>query len=364
MGCIENYKYNRIEGEFGHYYIDNYDGLRHKGKYEYTGFVKCKLIHGKGISLVVPDQIYIEGSDLFWIQPIMFSPNTLSKYEDRIECRIFVDISFGANIEVVFNDNEYWKTYEDGSSTYYCKIYGPENLEKYATGYARVIDREPLLLLYHHTRENAKQAILESSQFMPSKWNIQGTKRLANIAYLYLTPLDSIKHKSDLAQIGMASDGELPFRLDQNEKGDTPDLVLQVYRENTTNRQESIPLWVPAASLAPQPLYRHKRSTSPVYYEIVQYLTHRIGVEPKSVVRLDSDRVFPENPKFFEYIILGDAWEISGLRAPFDEEDVDKVFKIEYIANGTTIHEFWFDNANVDLFSGRDIEYMEFEQSD
>jgi len=361
MAYIKNYKYNRIEGEFGHYYNENFDGLRHTGKYEYEGFIKCKLIHGKGISVIVPDQIYLNSTELLWIQPIMFTPNILSKYKDGIECRIFVDISFGASIEVVFDDNQFWSSYEDGSSIYDCRIYGPENLEKYATGSACIIDRKPFLLLYHHTKQEAKELIIETSCYKPSSWNIQGTKRLVSIGYVYLTPLDSIKCENDLSRIGMASTGILTFKLDQN-KTNTPDLVLKVYRENTLNRKATLSQWVSAISLAPQPLYRHRRHKSPVYYEIVQYLTHRIGVEPDSVVRFDARSVFPESPKYIKYLILGDAWEVTGLKAPYDEEDIEKVFKIEFLTANTTIHEFWFDNANTDLYSTKKIEYSRFEQ--
>lgn len=358
-----NYRYNRYESKHNNYYITDFDPYRHFGEEEYNGYIKCKLIHSVGFSLIVPDQIYLKiDDDLLWIQPICFTANNIAKIHSYIDCSICIDIAFGAGLVMRFNNDNYVRSYRDGSQLFECVIKGPENLEKYATGTAKFNNNLPYILLYHHTRPEYAEKIAECGYYKPSRWNIQGTKQLTRLGYVYFTPLDAIQHENDLIQIGMASRGVLAFRLDQNQTS-TPDLVLEVYRENTKNRCSSLSHWVAADALAPQPLYRHMLSSSPVYYEVVQYFTHRICLSQGETLEYNAERIKTDNVQISEYFTLGDATTIDGLRAPFDEEEIEDMFKIEFLDDGLTILDFWFDNCNKDLYTDKHIKLNEFESN-
>ena len=65
----ENKHFNRIETQNGHLYLNN-TGSRSSDEVEYTGFLKCKLVHGNGFSIVVPDLVLFNKPSHFWIQPL------------------------------------------------------------------------------------------------------------------------------------------------------------------------------------------------------------------------------------------------------------------------------------------------------
>jgi hypothetical protein len=141
------------------------------------------------------------------------------------------------------------------------------------------------VLLHHHTDPQAKKSIIEGSEYWSSNWNIHGTKKSKNIAYFYLTSLPQITSSADLEEIAMSSEGKLAFRLDQNNT-ECADLVLQVYRESTDNRTETLSHWVEASMLATQPIYKHWPSDGAVYYEVVCPSIHRVGVRVASRVKI------------------------------------------------------------------------------
>ena len=358
---FKNLRYNRMESNTGHKYLHDFNGLRSFEKNLFEGFIKCKLFHGNGFSLIIPDQVYVETSQLWWIQPLFFAPNLISKTDDYIECNIWVDISFGACIQITFRNNEFIRRLSDGSEIYKCKILGPERLEEYAIGRARWKgEGNPQIHLFHHTKEETIGKIIASGHFLPSSWNIQGNKKLVNIKYVYFTCLESIKYDEDLSQIAMANHGKLGFCLDQNFSG-YPDLVIDVYRENTLNRRHTISLWVESSLLAPQPVYKHSPPGNSVYYEIVQPLTHRIGLEPGTTLKISGDQVETANVKQLGFAVLGDATSIEGLEAPFHEAETCQVVKIEIQDGCTTNLDFWMEHSNKDHFSNKAIEVNKFE---
>jgi len=51
----ENRRFNRRESDVNHYYYEEY-GHRGVGSREYDGWIKCRLLHGRGFSLIIPDQ--------------------------------------------------------------------------------------------------------------------------------------------------------------------------------------------------------------------------------------------------------------------------------------------------------------------
>jgi len=361
MSFTKNYRYNRIESESGHEYLIDFDGKRTFDKYSNDGFIKCKLFHGNGFSLFTPDQIYIEDKKLRWIQPLYYSANLISKTDTFIECKLWVDISFGVCLEITFRNSDHVITLSDGSELYKCKILGPENLTKYSTGLARWKENGvPQVQLFHHTKKETINKIIKSGYFLPSSWNIQGNKKLSNIKYVYFTCLNKILFEDDLQQIAMSNHGQMGFRLDQN-SSDEPDLILDVYRENTLNRDNSISKWIDSSFLTSQPVFKHSPPGDSVYYAIVQPFTHRVGLKPDTVLKITDEQVEATDIRQLGYIVIGDATTREGLVAPFDEEETEQILKIEEQSCSKNNLEFWMERSNKNHFGKISTETIEFE---
>lgn len=373
----ENRRFNRLETEHDHYYIQEFG---HKASQEkmYRGYLKAKLAHTQSVSVIIPDQIFLEEKltkKLLWFQPLNFLPNLLIKDEDEIVGLIYVDISCGNTIKLEFRNTEFIKSYEDGSNLFHCNIYGPEELETYATGSASFkANHVPYLDLYHHTSKENYEKIIKTSFLIASKWNIQGNKKLKNIAYVYFTCLDEVKKMGDLKQIAMASDGKIhlirdnfnlpPFLPEDWRSQYSKDILeLEVYRESTFSRTETIRLSINSVLLASQHILKHSPSIGGVYYQICNPFIYRVGLLPGRTLRFINDEVKVESHdlKQFDYVVLGDATTLEGLGAPYDEENTSYVFKIEKSSKNTSLLDFWFENGNSDLFSNRSIEVQEFE---
>lgn len=340
-----------------HAYIKDYSGMQYANDAEYDGYIKCKLVHRDGLSVVFPDQVFVElGGELRWIQPFFFGPNQIGFLDDENICRVPIDISCGVKIWCEFKTSDQLNSLKDGSIFYRCKIKAPKYLYPFTTGRARLVENQPQIELFHHTGAEAALNISQSKEFWATAWNIQGTKKLENIAYLYLTVLPKIHCNDDLFEIAMSSNGILPLRLDQN-LGNKPDLELEVYRDSSQSRTKTISSWVKCTDLTPQPVYNHRHGD--VYYEVVCQFIHRIGVERNTTVKIDGKTLNPNAPKMFDYCVIGDASRLSGLQAPLDEECPEHIFKIERFAAGEEILGFWEANQNTDLFTNKDIELVE-----
>ncbi|WP_135622102.1 hypothetical protein [Solemya pervernicosa gill symbiont] len=356
----EDFRFNRIRKAGKHIYLKEYENGRIVGEESYEGYIKCKLVHNDLYSLVLPDQIYVKlGGEIHWVQPLYFSGCLIAKLDEYGTCQLSIDASHCVVLNITFNNKDLVNRFDDGSLFYKCEIKAPKYLYQYTTGLAKFVDNKPYLKLHHHTSHGAKESILKGSEFWSSDWNIQGTKRLTNIGYLYLTSLPSITCVEDLSVIAMSSDGRLGFRTDQNDTG-IPDLILDVYRESTTNRTETLSHWVDTTHLASQPSYRHQDPGGFGFHEIVCPFVHRLGVEHSTIVQISDDQLVPVSPKNFDYAVVGDATRASGLAAPYDEEETEEVFKIEHIVGDEDIISFWIANANTDQFSGKVIEKAEF----
>ncbi len=284
-----------------------------------------------------------------------------------------VDISSGNTLKIEFYNVDLIKTYSDNSSLFKCKIYGPKGIHDYYTGTGYFVDNVPYLRLYHHTTETSKKAIFKNKELFGSKWNIQGTKKLVNISYFYLTSLDSIKKNQDLVQIAMASNGKislikdnfyLPPLINPKDKYKYNDGILEinVYRENTYNRKSTIEFDVDATLLAPKHLFKHYPTGEAVFYEYCMPYIQRIGIDIGKTIGFNDFCIKPQkNILTLDYLVIGDAREFVGLEAPFDEENTKQIFKVEKIDNSINLLDFWFENSNTDLFSEKNITFQEFE---
>jgi len=357
----DNLRFNRREHRGKHYYLKDFPAPQQIGHTTYDGYLKCKLVHHEGFSLVLPDQIYLSlANQTYWFQPFYFTANLIGFLENGGICSQWIDLSFGARAQVTFSDAEQINRLSDGSLLYKCRISGPPLLWQHATGTAIIKNCVPYLKVFHHTDRKAEKGILKSGEFWSSKWNIQGTKRLSNIAYLYLTPLDKVVCDNDLQEIAMSIIGQIPLRLDQN-LSDHPDEYLRVYRESTENRTRTLPCWVRADHLSPQHVYRHTPLNGAVYFEIVCPFILRLGVESETTIRLNKTTLAPRAPKLLEYVVVGDATSLSGLRAPYDEEHTEHILKIDSPKLGDDIITHWRKYPNANLFDGIVVEKASFE---
>lgn len=356
-----NYKFNRFEQKGKHYYNKEFAPNRTIRRSPIrNGYLKCKLAHHATYSLVVPDQIYFEiGKYLYWIQPLYFTANYIRFFGDEGICRIVIDISHGEQLCISFSSSDFDKHLADGSHLYRCKIEGLSRPLDFATGIAYMGERGPYLQLFHHTNPGAKQSITTSAQFWSSQWNLQGNKKMSNIHFLYLTPLPKITCETDLQEIAMSSSGRLSLRVDQNQTS-IADEILVVYRESTAGRTDTIQCFARADQLAPQHVYRHEGINGPDYYEVFSPFIHRIGVEPGSLIPINGNTLVPQRPKNLDYVVLGDATTIEGLRAPYDEEETREIWKIDRLAGDNEIIRYWSNNRNSDLYSSRAVEVAEF----
>lgn len=356
----DNLRFNRREHRGRHRYLKFFPAPKQIGPSTYDGYIKCKLVHQDRFSLVIPDQIYLSLADqTYWFQPFYFTANLISFVNTGGSCSFWIDLSFGARVQVTFSATGLQNRLPDGSFFYRCSISGPKVLFRYATGTAVIKNNVPYLKVFHHTDRKAEHGILESGEFWSSKWNIQGTKKLSNISYLYLTPLDKIACDDDLQEIAMSAIGRVPLRLDQSQS-DKPDEYLRVYRENTENRTRTLPGWVRSDYLSPQHVYRHTPPNGAVYYEIVCPFILRLGVEAGTTIKLNKTTLVPQILKRLNYVVIGDATTLGGLRAPYDEEFTEHILKIDSPPPGEEIVLYWRENANSNLFQGISVEKAQF----
>lgn len=368
-----NYRFNRRETLTNHEYF-NLHGSIERENYSHTGYLKAKLIHGNGFSIICPDFIFLGIKAEKWIQPFQFFPPVLLKISKTKACfRFFVDITFGHTILIQVDLNDYINSLADGSVFYKCTIFGPKNLFKMFTGESVLVGDVPHIYLFHHTTHPIKKIILKSQFLFPSSWNIQGSKKLKNIGYAYFTPLDKIRFEVDLKLIAMSANGKLHFLIDNAE---TPSLSqlpisiakkevleLEVYRSSTIERCATIRFRLPAHFISSPHIWRHTPFNSPVYYEIASPFIYRVPILPNDKLFFNNQLQILENNliKSNDYIVIGDARNIKGLAAPFDEENTKEICKIEFLESGQEIINYWFEHGNTDQFSNKDTNLQEFE---
>jgi len=348
-----NTNLNRIEYRDRHEYL-NWFAKTTVGDYSYEGYIKLKLAHLPYGSITIPEQVYMKYREkLLFIQPLFFTPNILKKNDENIFYTQTIDISCGIKLKINTIANNLIRKLDDDSCFYSCTITGPRYLQNYSTGDAKIIDNIPFLNLYHHTSEEAKKSIETSRKFYTSTWNIQGNKKSKNVSFLYLTCLNKIKFKEDLEKIAMSTQGKLAFRCDHNTTRE-PDLILDVYRDSTEERTATLNYWVNTTHLTSQPVYKH--TDLMVYYEIVSPFIYRIGSEPNKYISIEDNAILsPNESKSFDYIIIGDCQTISGLGAPYDEENTKEIIKIEKLDKEIEIFGLWYKLSNSNRFASIDV---------
>lgn len=352
---IENTHFDRREFKTINIY-NNIRGANGIGDTIYNGFLKCKLVHNEGFSVIVPDLIYVmdDEENFSWFQFYSFLPNHLTKFDDDILGTINVDIAWGHTLRLTIANSGHVTNFTDHSNLFKCRIHGPKNLNDYSTGRGKMIDGVPFIYLYHHTTPEIKALIEESKNYRGSLWNYQGTKTLESICYAYFTSLDSIRTPQDLIMIAMASDGEIPLMLDVSNEI----IKIKVYRENTENRTATLKQLIDTTTLMNNHIWIHTHDNlGYAYYETCSPFIFRVGLTPATLLPFNGELIQrAENVQTNDHIVLGDSTTEIGLLAPFDEENTKQIFKIESFYNkDSNILKFWFDNNNKDLFTSKNI---------
>lgn len=332
--------------------------------------VKVRLAHGLCQSFLLVDHVFLKGSNR-WLQPKNLILCPLLFAGDKAEARVVLNLKDGTTVQVNFWEPPRPQQFRDRSWLYPATVIGPDNLDDHSSGTFRIGSTGvPQLRLFHHTCEEAATSIRSSQEFWPSAWNFQGTRKLTNISYVYLTDLELIESDQDLRDIAMSRKGKLYFIRDGAQAPQalpphwraTPlakDLLeLKVSRSSPEKRDQVIDIFVDADLLSPAHMLRHQGV--PVWWEMVLPSVYRVGVEPGTTIRFSKDQMEePMYPKRFDYHVIGDATSLEGLAAPFDEENTLHIFKVQ--GGDMPPLAFWKANANTDQYSGNETSLQEFE---
>ena len=371
---IENRGLNRYETQLENIYNPLGYGAEFDISNEYSGFLKCKLIHEKNGSIILPELLMVGEKEFDWILIFTFFLNFQVKDDTQIISTITIDIAFGNVVRLEFTDNDLEKIYPDNSSLFRCKINGPKNIEKYFTGKG-YFDKNmtPFIYLYHHTTIETKKLITESNFLLGSKWNFQGTKELKNVNFIYFTCINKIEKPKDLELIAMSSNGEIYLTTDDFI---VPPIIskdellskfsqnvtrLKVYRESTKNRTATLKFAVNTTNLWSPNLWFHNPKQGFPYYEVCNPYINRLGIESGSSVEIkENATVSTEEASKQSYLVIGGCSSTKGLEAPYDEEETKEIFKIEPLYEKINILKFWFEYGNRDLFSRKSINKLKF----
>src|SRR4051794_17788067 len=181
------------------------------------GWIKLSLGHSAQGSVLVPSLLFAKAGPWRFFQPSFFDPCQLTfNIEAQIHAAslsMYVASPRGskaARLHVEVRSDQHVRAYEEGAQLYRCRFAGPSHIAPYAAGRCRKLKNDDFALdLFHHTNPTAYASIIASQQLWSSAWNLQGNRRLQNVAYSYFTSLAKISTEEDLGRIAMASSGSI-----------------------------------------------------------------------------------------------------------------------------------------------------------
>ena len=323
----------------------------------WPGFIKVKLLHRPGASVLLPELVLMGDDGDLWVQPQYFFPPLLGWYQGSGRATVWIgaldrtrQVGNGFDFTVEFGQTDRVAAFEDRSEIYRCEIsteYSPTTLAVGSVRRSTVGGFE--IALFHHTTEEALALIHESGHVRGSAWNFEGIRELENVAYAYFTSISQVTGEEDLHNMAMASKGRVALRLDTN-VGHIPDIVLDVSRTSTHDRNATLELWIPSESISTPHVWMHQGFS--VYYEIAHPWIHRIGLQPGQHLDFADGTAVPAAGALrrFDYAILGDCTTLSGLIAPYDEENTEETFHVQSLED-TNLFDFWAANENTDLYA-------------
>jgi hypothetical protein len=327
----------------------------------WPGFVKIKMLHRAGGTILLPEIVVIGGAGNQWVQPQFVHAPLFSFADDGLGVKISLGAldhsrhhRGGLECELTFRRSDRCAALADRSEVYRCHVETAHSPAQLSVGRARVrADGGIDVCLYHHTAEETLRLIHESRHVRGSPWNYQGTRELTNVSYAYFTSIRSVSTEADLQSIAMASRGKIGLRLDTNRSSD-PDLLLDVYRESTSDRRATLKLWVPGETISTPHIWQHAGLA--VHYEVTRPWIYRVGLRPRAHLDFLDGCATPDpaSLKRFDYAVIGDCNTTIGLEAPFDEENTSETFVVEDLT-GTNLFDFWRDHANAQLHTSPSI---------
>ena len=330
------------------------------------GFIKCRLLHMNGISVIQPDILFGDNSRKGFFSPRFFDPNQISFFEDGIDdfCRLTLVTSNKVCLRVAFYKRDWLATNPDGSAIYRCvygKVDGPSPPKP--DGRWRRRGSKFQLFLYHHTDRDGAKGIATSHTLWGSRRNIQGNLWLRNISYGYFTCIDKIKSEIELLEIAMSSSGLTGLVPTNAPYHPLYARMIRIPVQMAAQRSEALGFWIDSALIAPNHLWLHKPLDKPAYYEIVLPKVFRVGVRAGANLNIIGNEIsVPTNDrKIFEYVIVGNAEDYYGLEAPYHEEDTTSLALIDKLAHDEEIIGCWKRKANTNQFDGRAVEHAELE---
>ena len=328
------------------------------------GYIKCRLFHLEGGSIVVPDVLMVNNLDKHFFSPQFFTASLIycNDHDSDGSCFFVIDIIEGVRIKMLFFRHDLVKQCADHSFIYKCAFVSADGNplpEPHGTWRKRGDQFE--LALYHHTDKDGADGIQSSKEIWGSEWNIQGIIELKNIAYGYFTSIPKIKNTVDLNAIGMSPEGKIGL-IPTNAPLDLAYAYeLEIRRKTATISDIPLEFWVDVEVISPSHLWRHTPLSPPNNYERVLPKVFRVGVQPKRNLPLKGMMLDLKSDvyKIFDYIIVGDANTKEGLMAPFYEEETKEICKLDTDPDGLEIIGMWCKKKNSDLFTGRDVELAE-----
>ncbi|MBA9068524.1 hypothetical protein FHR71_002265 [Methylobacterium sp. RAS18] len=331
----------------------------------YQGFIKVRLAHGRGRSYLIPDVLIAVAGSRYFL-PSFFSPPRLGFDIEPGRHLVDFDMDVGtsradvqARIKIRARSEDRMRSYPDGAQLYRCTILGPRRLHLLAKGECRqALDGDYLLRVYHHTAAETVPKIEASGVLWSSPWNLAGTRELANVSYGYFTTLSQIRSHDDLARVAMATTGTIHMQTTSDRPIEDV-LDLQVLRRSTNNHSHAIAFDVPCGLVAPCHLLFHPFARGqPAYYEVIGPEIVRVGVKPgvNFLIQGRDIGVAEEDLRRFTYVVAGDASSVTGLEAPFKEDETEQVGHLDQLNDETDLFDFWIAHQNSDQLSGRKID--------
>jgi hypothetical protein len=332
----------------------------------FDGFIKLRLGHASFGSALLPELLFLQfGADWKFYQPSFFGPPILGFNVEPSLHRAHFSVDVGGprasnlcRLVIEIKSDRWVRRYADGAQLYRCVVEGPKGLSRCASGKCwRRKDGDFNILLFHITDRRAFSSIVSSRELRSSKWNLQGTRRLKNVSYVYLTSLPSIETEEDLRRIAMSSDGTIQFQTTSG-RGREETLELEVYRESTTHRTTRLRVVVESDVLTPPHLLIHRPIDEQTYYEVVAPEIYRVGLQPEHALEFERGRAIVEERKLktFDYIVVGDTSIVDGLAAPYDEEESKQIMHVEKFDSELDLFGFWLEHQNSDQVSARHTE--------
>lgn len=343
------------------------------GNKSHEGWVKVRLCHGLGRSYLLPEVLIGFGGAKFFMPSFFGPPNlqfnissgTTGPFIKYHAVSFSVDVASpraaqAVRVMVHFRSCDRVRVYDSGAELYRCTYSGPLDVPlapSIAGSCYPLPNGDFSLRVFHHTRPETVEKILESGELRSGAYNIAGTGKLQTVSHTYFTTLPTIKTEEDLRRIAMSSDAQISYQT-TSERLREEVLDLPVYVGVTDDRTAAMNFDVPCEMIAPAHLLFHAFvPPNPAYYEVVGPEIVRVAVPPGTNLPFEGSRLSTPTSglKHFDHVVEGDASTRIGLEAPMSEDTTTQIALLAELSEETNLFQFWQGHANKNLFSRRSV---------